>query len=179
MELFTGEHLALDLLNTATRDFDALEDPELWFQRQRGRLAPPSRGLGVADVAAVRALREHLGAAVDAVRHGRPVPPAAIHALNHAARAAPSYPVLLPDLCLVTRRDGDDRTRLLAELGDAALDLLADPRAGTIRGCEGPGCLMLFLSAHPGRRWCSPTLCGNRARVARHYQRHRTSGPGR
>jgi predicted RNA-binding Zn ribbon-like protein len=33
---------------------------------------------------------------------------------------------------------------------------------------------MVFLPAHPRRRWCSPTRCGNRARVARYYQRHRT-----
>ena len=51
--------------------------------------------------------------------------------------------------------------------------LLADPAAGRVRGCEGPGCLLLFLPAHPRRRWCSPDLCGNRVRVARHYRRHK------
>jgi predicted RNA-binding Zn ribbon-like protein len=33
---------------------------------------------------------------------------------------------------------------------------------------------MLFLPAHPRRRWCSPQLCGNRVRVARYYRRHRS-----
>ncbi|MFF4211720.1 CGNR zinc finger domain-containing protein [Streptomyces sp. NPDC001796] len=32
---------------------------------------------------------------------------------------------------------------------------------------------MLFLPAHPRRRWCSAARCGNRVRVARHYQRRK------
>ncbi|WP_309484534.1 GNAT family N-acetyltransferase [Streptomyces himalayensis] len=30
---------------------------------------------------------------------------------------------------------------------------------------------MLFLAAHPRRRRCSASRCGNRMRVSRHYQR--------
>ncbi|NUR88680.1 MAG: hypothetical protein HOY71_31720, partial [Nonomuraea sp.] len=71
------------------------------------------------------------------------------------------------------RRDGEAGVRLLAELAEAAIDLLASPDASKVRACEGPGCSLLFLPAHPRRRWCSPAVCGNRARVARYYQRHR------
>ncbi|MFD0515426.1 CGNR zinc finger domain-containing protein [Streptomyces aureus] len=35
--------------------------------------------------------------------------------------------------------------------------------------------MLLFLPAHPRRRWCSAARCGNRARVARYYQRHKSS----
>ena len=42
-----------------------------------------------------------------------------------------------------------------------------------VRECEAADCVMLFRPAHPRRRWCSPTRCGNRARVARYYQRHK------
>ncbi|MEV3921501.1 CGNR zinc finger domain-containing protein [Actinomadura coerulea] len=37
---------------------------------------------------------------------------------------------------------------------------------------------MLFLPAHPRRRWCSAARCGNRVRVARHYRRHRPAETG-
>lgn len=30
-----------------------------------------------------------------------------------------------------------------------------------------------LVTATLRRRWCSPTVCGNRARVARYYQRHK------
>ncbi|WP_252375002.1 MULTISPECIES: CGNR zinc finger domain-containing protein [unclassified Nonomuraea] len=72
-----------------------------------------------------------------------------------------------------TARDGTPLDRLLAELAEAAVALLTDPDVGKVRGCEGPGCRLLFLPAHPRRRWCSPDLCGNRVRVARYYQRHK------
>ncbi|HLU55261.1 MAG TPA: CGNR zinc finger domain-containing protein [Pseudonocardia sp.] len=39
-------------------------------------------------------------------------------------------------------------------------------------GCHGPGCVLYFHRDHPRRGWCSAG-CGNRARVARHYERHR------
>ncbi|HLL68566.1 MAG TPA: ABATE domain-containing protein [Micromonosporaceae bacterium] len=175
MELFVGEPLALDLVNTLTRDFDALDSPQAWLESQVGRLTPPSAPLSTADVAALRALRAHMRAAIDAVRQGQCPPDTAVDALNEAARAAPAYPVLQSDLHQDTRRDGDERARLLAQLADAAITLLADPNADRIRGCEGPRCRMLFLPAHPNRRWCSPQLCGNRARVARYYQRQRAT----
>ena len=41
-----------------------------------------------------------------------------------------------------------------------------------LRACHAPGCVLYFLKDHPRREWCS-TACGNRARAARHYRRHR------
>ncbi|MDP9862696.1 MULTISPECIES: CGNR zinc finger domain-containing protein [Streptosporangium] len=62
-----------------------------------------------------------------------------------------------------------------AELAEAAADLPADPAVMHVRQCEAEDCVMLFLSAHPCRRWCSADRCGNRVRVARYYRRHRTA----
>ncbi|WP_442935215.1 CGNR zinc finger domain-containing protein [Micromonospora sp. CPCC 206061] len=62
-----------------------------------------------------------------------------------------------------------------AWLAEAAAELLADPGVTTIRECEADACVMLFLPAHPRWRWCSAARCGNRARVARYYQRHKPS----
>ncbi|MEZ7132396.1 ABATE domain-containing protein [Nonomuraea sp. AD125B] len=179
MELLIGEPLALDLLNTRTRDLDVLDTPgdfQTWLARQAGRLDPPSGPLGPEGLAAVRRLRGHVAAALDAVRAGESPPAAALAAINEAARAAPAYRVLEwhdGGPRVRAERDGDAPAALLAQLAEAAVELLADPAAGRVRGCEGPGCLLLFLPAHPRRRWCSPDLCGNRVRVARHYRRRK------
>ncbi|MER5184162.1 CGNR zinc finger domain-containing protein [Streptomyces sp. NPDC002896] len=61
----------------------------------------------------------------------------------------------------------------IVQLAEAAAELLADPAVTKIRECEAEDCVMLFLAAHPRRRWCSAARCGNRVRVARHYQRHK------
>lgn len=63
-----------------------------------------------------------------------------------------------------------DRSR--AELALAAARLFAGERAGLLRACYGPGCVLYYCKDHPRRGWCSAG-CGNRARVARHYDRHR------
>jgi predicted RNA-binding Zn ribbon-like protein len=75
-------------------------------------------------------------------------------------------------------RDGSPTSRLLAELAEAATELLADPAVRTVRQCEAPACHLLFLPAHPRRRWCSPASCGNRVRVARYYRRHKDAPEG-
>jgi predicted RNA-binding Zn ribbon-like protein len=182
MELLIGEPLALDLVNTRAHtsggEFDALDDPadfHAWLERQADRLPLPEARLGVDELAAVRELREHLAVALEEVRHGAPPPPAALRHINEAVRSAPRYPVMEWDgaaLIAVMRRDGGAGVRLLARLAEAAVELLTDPAVVRVRGCEGPQCRMLFLPAHPRRRWCSPVLCGNRVRVARYYRRH-------
>lgn len=177
----TGEPLALDLLNTRANkpdgEIDLLDHPDTfqqWLSAQAalGRLTPTE----TPDLAAVRALRAHIETAVEHVRHAKAPPQSAVRVLEEAQRAAPPYRTLVWDggtLTAVVRRAGDGRAQLLAELAEAAVDLLADPAIAKVRGCEGPNCRLLFLPAHPRRRWCSPALCGNRVRVARHYQRHK------
>jgi predicted RNA-binding Zn ribbon-like protein len=61
----------------------------------------------------------------------------------------------------------------LAAVARSAIALLGGPDRDRLRRCEGEHCILVFVAAHPRRRWCSPNVCGNRARVARHYRRHR------
>ncbi|MEV3986498.1 CGNR zinc finger domain-containing protein [Nonomuraea sp. NPDC049758] len=181
MEFLIGEPLALDLVNTRAQDFDVLDTPEVfgnWLDRQAGRLTSVRGPYTADDLGVVRELRAHVAAAVNAVRGGERPPGEAVGAINEAMRAAPAYgrlDVTDGGLTKGARRDGDRLARLLAQLAEAAADLLTDPAASRIRACEGPRCRMVFLPAHPRRRWCSPELCGNRVRVARHYQRHKTA----
>lgn len=178
-----GEPLALDLVNTLAAgpegEVDLLSSTARfgpWLDAQTGRTTPVPDPAAV-DLAALRALRVHVAATLDRVREGLPPLAAAREALVAAQRAAPAYRDLEWDsrsLWAVRRRSGSVTEALLADLADAAVDLLTDPVAvAKVRRCEGPGCRLLFLPASPRRRWCSPSLCGNRVRVARYYQRHK------
>ncbi|MGN9837091.1 CGNR zinc finger domain-containing protein [Nonomuraea sp. H19] len=178
----TGEPLALDLVNTrphvAGAPADLLATPadlRAWLVLQQDRLAEPAEGCTAADLAAVHAVREHICVAIEHARHGEQPPPAALQALNEAQLAAPAIRELAWDGTAITaarRRTGPPGRRLAAWLSESAADLLADPAVTRIRPCEAHDCVMLFLPAHPRRRWCSAARCGNRARVARYYQRH-------
>ena len=168
-EPLIGEPLALDLANTVISapggeaDLLATEDAlRAWLTAQRDRLDITG---GQIDLSEVRALRAHITHAVEAARAGTSPHPEALRAINDAQRTTPAYQEL--------GWNGRSITSTTRRPGTATATLLADPAIGLVRRCEGPGCRMLFLPAHPRRRWCSPATCGNRARVARYYQRHK------
>ncbi|WP_371643754.1 MULTISPECIES: ABATE domain-containing protein [unclassified Streptomyces] len=176
----TGEPLALDLLNTRpTGAGDLIAGPEglaAWLAAQEGRLGPIAKA-GPVEVAAVHAVREAAGAALAAARRGERPPADALRALNEASAAAPAHHELAwtPDtgFTVAPHRTSTPARRLAAELAQAAAELLTDPRVREVRECEGADCVLLFLPAHPRRRWCVASACGNRARVARYYARHK------
>ncbi|MER7004675.1 CGNR zinc finger domain-containing protein [Dactylosporangium sp. NPDC000555] len=180
-----GEPLALDLVNTLANGpdgevLDLLTSPKTaatWLDAQHalGRLTDARAG--DLDLVALRQLRSHIAECVERVRQGAAPPPQALAALNAALHAAPAYLRMSWSGTAVTitvARSGDPRHDLCAELAHAAAELLSDPAITRVRTCEGARCRLLFLPAHPKRRWCSPSACGNRARVARHYQKHRS-----
>ncbi|WP_374774334.1 CGNR zinc finger domain-containing protein [Streptomyces sp. NBC_01310] len=177
----TGEPLALDLLNTRTAEGDLVADPAglaAWLAEpaQAGRLTPLG-AVGAAEVAAVLAVREAARPALAAARSGERPPAEALRVLNGALSAAPSHRVLdwtrEGGLTAAAHRPADPARRLAAELAEAVAELLAGPRVGEVRECEAHDCVLLFLPAHPRRRWCVASVCGNRARVARYYARHK------
>lgn len=61
--------------------------------------------------------------------------------------------------------------RLIAMLARAAIDFLSGPQRERLRACHAPRCVRYFVQSHGRQEWCKPS-CGNRARAARHYQRH-------
>lgn len=65
----------------------------------------------------------------------------------------------------------------LSAVAASAIVLLTDAGAPQLRACDAPGCVLFFVRDHPRRAWCS-AACGNRARVARHYRRHRGAAAG-
>lgn len=181
----TGEPLALDLVNTHPSVGDLLTGPgdlRAWLLLQADRF-PEAREFAAAELTdaaleAAREVRAHTARALDRARHGERPPTDALEALTRAQGAAPAIRELDWNGTAVTatrRRTGPTAAQLPAWLAEAAADLLTDPAVTAVRQCEAEDCVVLFLPAHPRRRWCSAARCGNRVRVARHYQRHRST----
>ncbi|MFJ4678194.1 MULTISPECIES: CGNR zinc finger domain-containing protein [unclassified Kitasatospora] len=105
----------------------------------------------------------------------------ALERLNAAAALDPVAPQLGWDAGEPPARirplssTGDARARLLAALARAVIEFLAGPEREQLRACQAPRCVRYFVKSHGRQEWCK-TSCGNRARVARHYDRRRT-GP--
>jgi predicted RNA-binding Zn ribbon-like protein len=179
----TGEPLALDLVNTHPVAGDLLATPAdltRWLLLQSERFGEAAELAdtepGVDGLEAVRDVRGHAAEALARVRRGERPSADDLDALNRAQRLAPAALELAWGGTAVTaarRRAGTPAQRLAAWLAEACAEFLAGPAVAKVRQCEAEDCVMLFLPAHPRRRWCSATRCGNRVRVARHYQRHK------
>lgn len=175
-----GEPLAVDLVNTHPRGADLLATPEQlssWLSAQADRFPELATTDPVpADLPAIHEVREHTAAALDALlRNNRP-PASALDGLTAAQAAAPAIQRLDWDgtsIVTTRHREGAVGTRVAAALAEAAATFLTDPAIGKLRRCAAEDCVLLFVPTHPRRQWCSPARCGNRARVARYYRRHK------
>jgi len=176
-----GESLSLDLVNARIRRdgvvVDLLDTPaalNAWLRAEAGRLSWVGSA-STADWRAVCALREAITELFRARReHDKPT--SASVARVSEALSAPSARVRLvwtgrePRLAPLSA--SSRRSVLLGELAADAVAVLTGPQAGHLRTCANPNCVLQFIAQNPRRRWCSSALCGNRARVARHYRIH-------
>jgi predicted RNA-binding Zn ribbon-like protein len=172
--------VALDLIDTvaapgspAADDLLAAErDAEAWWRIEAARV--PDGDLP--DIRALRRLRSALRVTIEALADGRPVPQAAVSDLNFFMQSAPaSTRLVLTGAGLRTETQwhgeygGNPR---LAFIAAQAAQFLSDPsNVSRLRRCANPACSMIFAAVNPRRSWCAPAVCGNRARVARHYRR--------
>lgn len=64
---------------------------------------------------------------------------------------------------------------LLLPIAKAMAELVCDEDFSHVKACEGRGCTLMFLDRTRGhaRRWCSMSVCGNRAKQAAHRERAR------
>lgn len=122
------------------------------------------------DLAAARSLREAIfilagqrsGAAAESARE----------TLNALAAGMPAVPQLRSDGTMgLTGSAG----ALVVTLAREAVQLFGSDAAGLIRQCESPTCTLYFIDASRkgGRRWCSMSACGNKAKVAGFRRRER------
>jgi len=187
--------LALELASTIRHDgnggvADDLTTPaELtaWV-RERADLLDTARfsadDAALAEVLALRAAVRALFA-----RAVSPAPPSradagrllplteALARINTAAACHPVAPQLdWPDGAAPSARQlgavADPLVRITAGLARAAVEFLAGPHREQLRACTAPRCVRYFVKGHGRQEYCKPS-CSNRARVARHYRRHR------
>lgn len=135
----------------------------------------PGGTLGGDEVAAeqLRVLRGHVLALFGAAVRQRPLPQAAVTAVNRAAAGAPAV-VQLEAGELVVHYDASPGDAFLADVAASAISMVGGPRRDRLRRCGAPGCGRWFVASRPRQRWHSPN-CGNRARVARFQQRQRAA----
>ena len=194
-----GEPLPVELMNTiwADRDgvHDALREPAetaAWLRAIAPRLdlpvAPDLSALTPRDLdqlaQRLRTLRNALRRlAAEATDDPRPTAASAtkelddaLAAVNEAAGAVPRWSALTwtpgERPARLTRANGPATAAALSAIAEEAIAMFGREEPIELRTCQAPGCVLYFLKDHPRREWCSPT-CGNRARAARHYQRHR------
>jgi predicted RNA-binding Zn ribbon-like protein len=176
-----GEPLPVELANTryAVRGVphEGLAEPEhlaAWLRDIAPRLAGPLSeaallAVDTADLAAAHDLRECIAALLRAAMTDTAPAADVPTRLNAYTRAAPHWRELTWPTAS-TRTEAAPITAVLAELASATIDLVTGPDRAELRPCHGPGCVLHFVKNNPRREWCSAG-CGNRARVARHYQR--------
>ena len=177
-----GEPLvALDLADTVMTVGEPVTDligtaaaGAAWWKVQARRLPPGP----VPDPAAVRRLRAAVRDLLDAHLQGRAPDPTSLEDVNATAASVPTSPRLVPGKEGVgpraerrwhTEHGGN---AALAMIAGETVTLLATPqRLDLLRRCANPDCSMLFLAENKRRKWCTANVCGNRIRVARHYDR--------
>ena len=192
-----GEPLAVELMNTVRIDRgdvqDALSDDAAavgWMYAISDRLGAESGGSvdsaelsggAVGEVTGrLRGLRDALRRLAAETTDDPRVPvttaiPARQDAINTLNALAPAWPELLwptgGEPARAFRTTGTSGELAVSLIAHQAVELFTGVQRDQLRACLAPGCLLYFVKQHPRREWCSAG-CGNRARVARHYQRH-------
>ena len=190
----TDPALALAFLNTATAPgggpgpWMAPEDLRAWLAgaglvEDAGalqRLTPPDLRLLMDDALV---LRRAVAELVDAwTTPGASPASLAVLELNRILAAGPRHTLALatgPGGYAVHSHVSDATVRgLLAPIAEAAVLLLSKEDPTRVRRCAAPACARWFLdtSKNQRRRWCSMSVCGNRAKVAAHLRRKKDPG---
>jgi predicted RNA-binding Zn ribbon-like protein len=190
-----GEPLPVELMNTVHADrggiHDALEDDAgaaAWLRSVAGRIGADA-GIGPDFLSeepvrpSAGALRELRGALrrLAAEASGDPRPPASAPGLTRpeAVVTLNALATARPELVWPAGGQPSGAYRAPGTAADLAVALIAHQGVGLLSGsgrellrpCLAPNCPLFFVKDHARREWCTPG-CGNRARVARHYQRH-------
>jgi predicted RNA-binding Zn ribbon-like protein len=130
------------------------------------------------DLQSFLTLRDAIRSLLRATTEKEPLPEPDTATLNNASEQAPRWPTLsgTPEsgYTVTEVATANPLAAARGELARDAIALLGGPLRDDLRACQAPGCIQYFVKDHPRREWCSAG-CGNRARAARHYTRHKSS----
>lgn len=126
-------------------------------------------------------LREAIHSLFEARAGGRAVEPVNLDLLDREWREARTRLRLVRRGYRFSARfppGGTTLARPLWSIASSAAELLLSDSLDRVRVCDAPGCTHLFLDTtrNRSRRWCDMSICGNRMKARRHYQRHKGSG---
>ncbi|HYA71049.1 MAG TPA: CGNR zinc finger domain-containing protein [Thermoplasmata archaeon] len=172
---------AVDFANTtacpACQGSDVLvseKDARAWARKRGLTDLGPIRS---PELPALRRFRGDLVRLFGAVADGTSPSDDAIAAINRAAVRSSMVPQLRRSsrswVVEQSRIGRGGSARVTARAARSAMELLAGTPPARIRRCLGPGCLHFLVAPTKSQRWCSPTGCGNRVRVQRHYRKVR------
>ena len=108
------------------------------------------------------------------------IPDSAVTSINQILARCPGYPQLVYAKGRFERQfqsQASQKEGLLAPLAEAASDLLCSGKLSLVKKCGNAACILYFYDTTKNhtRNWCSMQLCGNRIKVAAHYQRRRNN----
>jgi len=187
-----GNNLSVDFVNTRIREsgaprdlLESFEDLVAWAVKaelldlsQAKALLQDWSGRPKASEVFKRALRfrEALREMILDLERGAAVNPQALEAINLIMQEASGHAEVVRTEGGFEKRfhaDFSEPGRLLAPIAEAAADLLCYGNPSYLRKCESTECVLYFydVTKNHGRRWCSMTMCGNRAKAAAFYQR--------
>ncbi len=144
---------------------------------EREKLITISQARAARILGTAIALRELLFEAIDALVAGKRLPERTLQNLNAwIAHASRRRRLVRNGASLAWSRDAGEPDAILWQIVESAASTFAsDDLRGRLRICGGPTCAWVFLdfSRKQNRRWCDMSVCGNRAKVRRHYERSR------
>lgn len=179
-----GENLAIDLADTLVTVTDPATDlltdqsvSDRFWDVHAAELPP---GWAAPSLAKTRTLRTAIRTLLDCAHQSQPLDSGALATLNAAASLVPSFSelVILEDEPVAHERwqDCNAEDLTLTAAARSAISVLATPELrSTLRRCASAACSMLYVKGDARRRWCTPNICSNRDRAARHYRRQHQS----
>src|SRR5215831_1444259 len=194
--IFIGNHPCLDFINTQIIQngqlLDLLEnfsDLVTWLvqagllDKEEAKNAEriwAGKPEGMHTFGQARVFRASLREMVERIAAGKPIPSAAIEAINRMLRHRVGYPQLTGRSGKFEREfqaESLGANRLLGLVGESASGLLCLCDLSLIKKCYSEGGLLFIhdTTKNHARHWCSMSVCGNRNKVAAHYWRHRTA----
>jgi predicted RNA-binding Zn ribbon-like protein len=178
---FRGGRLSLDYVATlagrhrgGVEQLNRPEDLGRWFV-SAGVVAEwfPARQ---ADLVPARQLREAVHRLVHPATRNNPAA-TDVDILNQWAGFSGPRPVLGSDARSTVLVAEHPLRACLSAVATDAIELVVGPELSFVRECARVDCSVLFIdnSRTRQRRWCDMTLCGNRAKAARHRRLRRSA----